>query len=261
MSVDPEALAADLADEAAELIDLVREAEAPLDTPTPAPGWDIGDQLTHLAYFDEVAVVAIADPERFRTMRDESLIDVQQRVDEALGTGKGRTTDDLIDWFGSSRSDLAGVVATSDPRTRVPWFGPDMTVASKATARIMETWAHGHDIAEALGVQRRPTRRLRHVAHIGVRALPNSFAAHGLDVPPEPVAVELVGPDGEPWHWPAPEATNKVSGPALDFCLVVTQRRHIDDTDLVPTGAVAQAWMQVAQAFAGPPGAGPKRLG
>ena len=41
-----------------------------------------------------------------------------------------------------------------------------------------------------------------------------------------------------------------MSGSALDFCLLVTQRRNRADTDLVAT-AGAEEWLGIAQAFAG----------
>ncbi|HNQ99825.1 MAG TPA: hypothetical protein PKN52_07470, partial [Trueperaceae bacterium] len=51
-------------------------------------------------------------------------------------------------------------------------------------------------------------------------------------------------------------AVQSVTGPARDFCLLVTHRRHRDDLDLVATGADADRWLDIAQAFAGPPGSG-----
>jgi uncharacterized protein (TIGR03084 family) len=119
--------------------------------------------------------------------------------------------------------------------------------------------AHGQDVADTLGVVRQPTARLRHVAHLGVRARPFSYAIRNLAVPSVDVAVRLSGPDGESWEWSVPESgtsDNVVSGPALDFCLVVTQRRHIADTRLDVVGDAATEWMAIAQTFAGAPGVG-----
>jgi uncharacterized protein (TIGR03084 family) len=131
-----------------------------------------------------------------------------------------------------------------------------MSVASALTARLMETWAHGQDIADTVGAHREPTPRLRHVAHIGVGARPFSYAAHQLAPPAEPVRVELVGPDGELWTWGPADARDRVTGPALDFCLLVTQRRHRADTAVAAAGPGADLWLSIAQAFAGPPGSG-----
>ena len=164
--------------------------------------------------------------------------------------------DALRTWFRTSRQGLLDGYARCDPATRLPWFGPDMGVASSVTARIMETWAHGQDIADTLGTERPPTARLRHVAHIGIRALPYSYLVNGLPVPTEPIRVELTAPDGQTWTWGPAEAADRVTGPALDFCLAVTQRRHRSDTSLVVTGPVASQWMTIAQAFAGPAGPG-----
>ncbi len=63
-------------------------------------------------------------------------------------------------------------------------------------------------------------------------------------------------PGGGTWTWGPDGARDMVTGPALDFCLAVTQRRHVDDTTLRITGPVAAEWMGIAQAFAGPPGPG-----
>jgi uncharacterized protein (TIGR03084 family) len=144
----------------------------------------------------------------------------------------------------------------SDPSGRVPWYGPEMSVASALTARIMETWAHGQDVFDAFDRSHRQTSALRQVAHIGVRALPNSYITNGLHVPSDSVRVELGAPDGEQWTWGPPDAGQRVTGPAIDFCLVATQRRNIADTSLVTEGDVATEWMHIAQAFAGAAGSG-----
>jgi uncharacterized protein (TIGR03084 family) len=81
-----------------------------------------------------------------------------------------------------------------------------------------------------------------------------SYAIRQQPVPEEPVRVELAAPSGGVWEWGPADADNRVEGPALDFCLAVTQRRHLDETALVCTGDVARTWMGQAQAFAGGPG-------
>jgi uncharacterized protein (TIGR03084 family) len=225
-------------------------------TPTPAEGWTIRDQVSHLAYFDGAAVTAATDPDRFRTERARVLDDLDGFTGAVAGQHRSMTGAEILEWFRQSRNELIEVFRPLDPSQRVPWYGPDMSVASAVTARIMETWAHGQDVADALGAERPPSPALRQVAHIGARALPNSFIAHGRPVPDAPVYIELVAPSGETWTWGDPGATNVVRGPALDFCLVTTQRRHVADTELSTTGPVAREWMEVAQAFAGPPGPG-----
>jgi uncharacterized protein (TIGR03084 family) len=131
-----------------------------------------------------------------------------------------------------------------------------MSAASSLTARLMETWAHTQDIADALGVTREPTGRLSHVAHIGIGARAYSYAVRGQPVPDTPVRVELTAPDGTLWTWGPDDATDRITGTALDFCLLVTQRRHRDDLALVVAGPAAGQWVAIAQAFAGPPGPG-----
>ncbi|HEX9066749.1 MAG TPA: TIGR03084 family metal-binding protein [Streptosporangiaceae bacterium] len=262
MPADMRALADDLAAETAVLRDLV----AGLDEngwrrPTPAAGWMIADQISHLAYFDDAAISSATDPEGFTAQALRAFTDGELTTDQIAERYRPMAGAELLAWFDASRRRLITVFCELDPALRLPWFGLPMSAASALTARIMETWAHGQDVADALGVTRDPTARLRHIAHIGVRALPYSFAANGLEVPPEPVRVELTGPDGQTWSWGPADAPNRVTGPALDFCLLVTQRRHRDDTMITAQGPAAIAWLAVAQAFAGPPGTGRQPLG
>jgi uncharacterized protein (TIGR03084 family) len=248
-------LTADLAAETAAIRVLIAGLdEAGWRTPTPAEGWTIADQISHLAYFDDAAVISATDAQRFAA---ELMSDVEKGLtaDDIAERFKGRSGRELLSWFDQSRQRLCEIFTGLDPTARVPWFGPPMSAASSVTARIMETWAHGQDIADALGVIRDGSQRLRHVAHIGVRALPFSFLARGLEVPAEPVRVELSWQD-ELWAWGPADAVNRVTGPALDFCLLVVRRRHRDDTTVDSTGAVADRWLEIAQAFAGPPGSG-----
>jgi uncharacterized protein (TIGR03084 family) len=256
MPVDLQALADDVQAEHDDLERVLRAlTEVEWDAPTAAPGWSVRDQVTHVAVFDDVARMAIEEPDAFRRLRDAQA-DVQQYVHEVNERGRGRSGAAMVEWSANERAKLVAALRAVDPSTRIPWFGPDMSPASKATARLMETWAHGQDIVDALGLDRPPTARLSHVAHIGVRALPNSYRANRRPVPDAPVYVGLVAPNGNEWTWGDPGVADRVEGPALDFCLVVTQRRHVADTDLVVQGPVATEWISIAQAFAGPPGEG-----
>lgn len=169
--------------------------------------------------------------------------------------------DGLLSWWAEAHVAMMAALAGVDPTARLPWYGPPMGVMSFLSARLMETWAHGTDVADALGVEREPTDRLRHVAHLGVRTRPFSYLIRGRDVPPGRIDVTLTSPAGEPWTWVVGSSDEvdvaaTVTGPALDFCLVVTQRRNAADTALVVSGEPATDWMSVAQAFAGPPGPG-----
>ena len=227
--------------------------------PTPAEGWSVHDQVCHLAHFDHLTRQCIEHPDNFVAERD-GIADLQRYIDSIGPLNAWRSGVEVSAWWRAVGADLRSAALTVDPSIRVPWFGPPMSVASKLTARIMETWAHGQDIVDTFGLTRMPTNRLRHVARIGVLAFDNSFRTHGHEVPDAPVRVELTAPDGvTTWAWGAPDALDSVRGGAEDFCLVVTQRRHLDDTRLKVSGSTATSWMSVAQAFAGPPGPGRSR--
>lgn len=228
--------------------------------PTPAPGWTVADQMSHLAHADESAVLAATDRVAFEIKRAGRGDDVDAFTARVVREHRHMTPAELRAWFDEAREALIEVYGGLDPSARVPWFGPEMSAAAQMTARIMETWAHGHDIADAVGAEWTVTPAVRQVAHICVRAIPNSFRAQGREVPEEPVRVELVGVDGAVWEWGPPDATNRVTGDAVELCLVATQRRHPADTSLLATGPVAEEWLTIAQAFAGPPGVGREPL-
>jgi len=178
-----------------------------------------------------------------------------------LTRGRAMGGDELLQWWDGAHRAMVDAFAVADPSDRVPWYGPPMGTLSFISARLMETWAHGQDVYDALGVDRVPTGRLRHIAHLGVRARPFSYLVRGLEVPAGRIDVTIAAPDGDEWGWEIGEAsetapTATVAGSALDFCLVVTQRRNVADTGLVVDGALAEDWISVAQAFAGPPGPG-----
>ena len=259
MPADMNALADDLAAETVALRLLVASLdEQGWRQATPAPGWTIADQVSHLAHFDEVATVSATRPREFSAELEKLTAAGGINPDAIAERYRTMPPAELLPWFDEARAELLAAFRSLHHSVRVPWFGMHMSAASSLTARLMETWAHGQDVADALGVRREPTGRLRHVAHIGVAARPFSFAAHGRPLPEQPVRVELASPSRDMWLWGPPEAADRVTGSALDFCLAVTQRRHLDDTSLIISGPVATEWMSIAQAFAGPPGAGRK---
>jgi uncharacterized protein (TIGR03084 family) len=232
---------------------LVDISEDDWERPTPASGWTVRDQLSHLAYFDGAARLSMVDPDAFRAARAEAVADIEKFVDATLAYGQGIPGSELLDRFTEERRALVEAALAMPEGVRVPWYGPDMAVPSTVTARIMETWAHGQDVADALGVARPPTARIRHVCDIGIRARPFSYRNKGLEPPDTPLRVELTAPDGTVWEWGPPDAADRVTGPALDFALVVTQRRLAAATALEVAGEDARTWMAFAQAFAGQP--------
>jgi len=254
-----DALTADLRDEGADLDALVAGlATDDWSRPTPAPRWTIAHQIAHLNWTDDQSILAATDADAFGELvaRLSTLPNPLAAVDDGADAGAAHPVPELLARWRAGRIALTEALAAVPDGTRLPWFGPPMSVASMATARLMETWAHGQDVADALGVTRKPTHRLRHVAHIGVRARGYAYLVQGRTPPAEEFFVELAGPAGEVWTWGSADAAQRVSGPALDFCLLATQRRHRADLDVTAVGADAEQWLDIAQTFAGPPGAG-----
>ena len=226
--------------------------------PTPSPGWNVRDQIRHLAYFDDRAALAASDPKAFEQSLKEIMADLEGFIKFLDRVGLDRSIPELLDWWRSERAKMLAAYETLGPKDRLPWYGLPMSAKSHATARLMETWAHGQDVFDALGRQRTNTDRLRHIAHLGVTTFGWSYMNRGLEIPKVPVRVELTAPSGELWTWGPEDAANRVTGSAEGFCLVVAQRRHVDDVGLKTVGDTARDWMEKAQCFAGPPTDGPK---
>lgn len=241
--------------------DVLDELVAPLDedgwrTPTPAVGWDVAHQIAHLAWTDEVALKAATDKEAWDAVVTAAIEDPDGFVDSEADRLAALAPAELLARWREGRAALADALLAVPEGTKLPWFGPPMSPTSMATARLMETWAHGLDVADALGAPHSVSDRIQHVVHLGVRTRNFAFSAHHLEPPTEEFRVELVAPGGEIWTYGPEDAAQTVRGSAYHFCLLVTQRRHRADLDLVATGPDADRWLDVAQAFAGPPGAG-----
>lgn len=253
--MDMTTICADLENELKALDAIVSSLdEAGWNTVTPAEGWCVRDQIIHIGGTDRTATVAAAEPERFKTEFLDA--DRGERIGRIEAETASLSGAEVLTWWRSGYQALLDLFLQLDAKTRIPWFGPPMSAVSFATARLMETWAHGQDVADALDADRPATERLRHVAHIGVLARPFSYHVNNTTMPDEVIRVELVSPAGAFWSWGDEDAVNRVYGDALDFCLAVTQRRHLADTDLRVEGAAAEEWMSIAQTFAGPAGSG-----
>ncbi len=223
---------------------------------TPAAGWTIAHQIGHLMWTDEVALLSATDAQAFNTLVGEALPKMDTFVDEAAEQAAVIEPARLLDRWRRGRAGLVEALHAVPTGTKLPWFGPPMSPASMVSARLMETWAHGQDVADALAITRTPTARLRNIAHIGVRTRNFAYAVHDKTPPEAEFRIELTTPGGEIWSWGPDSAAQRVTGPGLDFCLLVTQRRHRDDLALKAVGADADEWLGIAQAFAGPTGAG-----
>lgn len=222
---------------------------------TPAVGWTIAHQIAHLAWTDEMTLAALTNPEEFA--KHKAAFDADpQHIDTTAEHGARQSPADILHRWRTSKSTVAQALASADPTEKFPWFGPPMKAKSMATARAMETWAHSQDIRDTLELTQPNPPTLRDVTFFGIITRDFAYQLNGLTPPAEPFRFELTSPDGEQWTWgpAADEAKAVITGPALDFCLAVTQRRETEDLDLRTTGpqaAEAMQWLTFAQAFAG----------
>jgi uncharacterized protein (TIGR03084 family) len=229
--------------------------EDDLDRPTAFKGWTVNDVLRHLHVWNQAADLSLVDAAGFAAFYAE--------VEHAVATGglrdferrwlNGLAGRALVSQWRSFYRPMASRFGAADPSTRVKWAGPDMSVRSSITARLMETWAHGQEIYDELGVERVNGDRIRNIVVLGNNTYGWTFAVRSLEVrEPRPHLV-LTAPSGVVWTFNEPRADERIEGLAEHFCQVVTQVRNVADTALQVTGTNAEAWMARAQCFAGPP--------
>jgi len=224
--------------------------------PTPAPGWTIAHQIAHLTAVFRMATLAAAKPDDFTALVARIGDDFDGAVRQALAEHLALAPADLLERWRDSRRVAGEALAAVPPGTTVPWLVSPLPPAILACAGMMELFAHGQDIADALGVRREPTARLEHLVAFAARTRDFGYQARGMTPPEEPFRFEITAPDGTLWTAGPAEATQRVLGPALDFCLLVTRRRHRADLAVRAEGKLADEWLGIAQAYRGPAGEG-----
>ncbi len=246
----------DLIDESEALYQLVADRDdVRLAKKTQFKNWTINDVLAHLYFWNRMAVLSLDDEEALLETLDRAFkaiptTGLRAFEDEELGNLSGTALREA--WRNHYRS-MADVFAGVDPKRRVKWAGPDMSVRSSVTARLMETWAHAQAVYDTLGAERVNSDRIRGIAVLGVNTFGWAFKNRGLTVPDSTPFVRLVAPSGEIWAWGEPRDEERIEGDAVEFCQVVTQTRNVADTRLTVVGDLATQWMSIAQCFAGPP--------
>ncbi|MEU7473690.1 TIGR03084 family metal-binding protein [Streptomyces sp. NPDC044984] len=248
-----EDLAADI-DEVARLVEGLDDAA--WSGSTPAPGWSIADQIAHLTFIFTLAKNAAAAPDRFRAMTAAAAQDFDGAVNAALARFNTFPPRELLARFRAEGDASLEALASVPAGQVVPWLVRPLPPAVLASAGMMEVFGHGQDVADALGVRREPTDRLRHLVRFAFLTRDFGYEARGITPPADPFRFVLTAPSGEVWAVGPEDAAQTVSGPAHDFCLLVTRRRHRDDLGLTATGGDAEAWLDIAQAYRGPAGEG-----
>jgi len=245
----------DYLEEAATLAGVLENRpDSVFETVTLFKSWTINDVIGHLHMFDVAALKTLESAQAFQAFfapikaglgQGMSLLETQYPY---LGDLRGRP---LFEIWHDTTEKLGQAYANADPRQRVEWAGPEMSALSSITARQMETWAHGHEVFDVLGMQRKETDRIKNICHLGVVTFGWTFINRKIPVPEPAPYVRLTSPSGEDWEWNEPSSKNSVVGKASEFAQVVTQVRNIKDTSLYMTGEAAQIWMTIAQCFAG----------
>lgn len=225
-------------------------------TDTPAPGWTVKHQIAHLAFVSRLAALSASEPDAFAEQVADAKRDFQAAVNNALTAYLELSTGTLVDRWRQDRNRAAKALAAVAPTATVPWLVTPLPPSVLAAAGMMELFGHGQDIADALGRSRELTDRIGHLAWFGFRTRDFGYHAHGLTPPTEEFRVEVTGPSGMVWEFGPADATQRVTGPAVDFALLVSRRRHRDDLSLIAQGEEADRWLDIAQAYRGPAGAG-----
>jgi len=220
---------------------------------TPCRGWMVRDVISHLAEVDESATAVASGTSQTMSGGERSEDGTRSALQDS---SRHMTRVQLVDWWRAARDRMEAALRAGDGRDRLPWAGPPMSARSFATARLMECWSHGLDALDGAGIEPIHSDRLQHIAHLGYITRQFAYRTRGLEPNAEPLRVQLELPSGAGWTRGDEDAANVISGTAVEFCRVATQRIHYRDTDLTYTPGAAEEFLQVAQAFAGPPGEG-----
>ncbi|MEN3539949.1 TIGR03084 family metal-binding protein [Microbispora sp. ZYX-F-249] len=254
---DVQTVLRDLATEGAKLDRLVAGLDADQwRLPTPAPGWTIADQIAHLAFIFRLAATAASDAAAFEAMTAAAKNDFDGAVNAALKQYENDTPEVLLGRWRAEREWVNRALAAVPAGQTVPWLVNPLPPVVLACAGVMEQFAHGQDIADALGVDPQWSEGLAHLVVFAVLTRDFGYLSRGLTPPAAEFRFEITAPSGELWAYGPQDAENRVSGPALDFCLLVTRRRHRDDVAVTAVGDEADRWLDIAQAYRGPAGAG-----
>ncbi|MCP2336101.1 TIGR03084 family metal-binding protein [Actinomadura rupiterrae] len=224
--------------------------------PTAAPGWTIADQVAHLSFIYRLAGTAASDAAAFQALVERAKGDFDGAVNAALDDYPRAAPRELFARWSAERTAGIDALAAVPEDGTVPWLVNPLPPAILACAGIMETFAHGQDIADALGVRPERTDRLIHLVGFAILVRDFGYQAHGLTPPAEEFRYEITSPSGQAWDFGPEDAEQRVSGPAEDFCLLVTRRRHPADLAIRVSGAEAERWLGIAQAYRGPAGQG-----
>ena len=245
-----------LASQHAELADLVDGCtNDDWERPTRCEGWDVAAVLVHLAQTDELATASVhGDLDRSRHgllgSSERQTVSVDDAAAAQVDADRGAGGDAIRQRWHEASHAMRAALDAADPHQRVTWISGQLSVQTLATTRLSEWWIHTRDIASALGIELQPTDRLRHIARLAWRTLPYAFeragaAMHG------PVALDLVGPNGEPWRFdPDAPALTTIRGSAAEFCEVAARRIDPGATDLEGDGPDAATVLRLVRTYA-----------
>ncbi|GHJ44193.1 wyosine base formation [Catellatospora sp. TT07R-123] len=224
--------------------------------PTPAKGWTVAHQVAHLTATFQLAALAASDAEKFAAVTSRLSDDFDANVEGAMAPFLALPEQELLARFRAIRGLSEQALAAVPEGQPVPWLVRPLPAPVLAAAGMMELFGHGQDIADALGVTRPATDRLGHLVFFAVRTWDFGYLARGRQAPETAFRFEITAPSGAVWSFGPADAEQVVSGPALDFCLLVTRRRHHTDLAVKAVGADAEEWLTLAQAYRGPAGPG-----
>ena len=228
--------------------------EQDYEMPTQFKGWTFNNVIGHLHVWNYAADISLKDGDEWKNFANSAM--------QALGSGssmnefeqtitKGIKGPELLSMWKEYYNDMTERFAVADPKKRVKWMGPDMSVRSSISARHMETWAHAQELYDSLGLDRINEDRIKNIVIIGNNTFKWCFTVHKKTLPSIKPYLKLISPSGAIWEYNEPSKEHKIEGLAEEFCQVVTQVRNIKDVNLKLTGSIADEWMSVAQCFAG----------
>ena len=224
------------------------------EAPTQCEGWSVADVVLHLAQTDEFVIAGcVGEASRAAAAFAPEGADIQT-VDDAAELAvqreRGAPSGQLLARWRAASEESRRLLRERPDDQRIPWVIGTLPPRTLATTRLAESWIHTGDIAEAIGADVVADERLWHIARLAWRTLPYAFSRSGASLS-GPVLLQLTAPSGEQWTFePDESAATKVTGSALDWCLLAARRKQADETALRAAGPDGNALLSLARTYA-----------
>jgi uncharacterized protein (TIGR03084 family) len=197
---------------------LGRLPDAEFAQPTLFKGWTIDNIIRHLHVWNIAADLSLINETAFTDLMGQMAAGVRGgRLPDFEAAYLGNISgQELREAWTETYKNVAQHFGDADPKSRLKWVGPEMSVISSITARLMETWSHAQAIYDVLGVERIDTDRIGNIVRLGVNTYGFTWKNRRMEPPGPMPRLHLTAPSGAVWEYG--EGEDFITGSATEFC-------------------------------------------